>query len=231
MVVVAREVTLLASTLDRKIEIDVPWAPHARVTQVCPLCGARLAVWIDAEVATLAALHRALFPIYDEHRCVIATDAFTLFERAERAPRRRRRADRLDCRPGVARACRDRSRSDGRARGRASRQDLTSATELGRVTACRRRAASADSAPASSEAGSGMSGRCRRCRRHCRHLDAYLAALFHRSNRCLHPSRCRREFPSPDRCRYLPAQAAGSCRPGLPTRPTTRRPRERARRP
>lgn len=84
MVSVTSEVERLAAALDRTFVIETEHDQLVHVVQTCPLCDAQLGVWIGTGV-TDAALHRSLFTVYDEHCCVAAIDAFTQFERAERA--------------------------------------------------------------------------------------------------------------------------------------------------
>jgi hypothetical protein len=88
MVTVEGEAQQLSAALDRTFEYDA--AAHRgqvqdqhRVVQVCPLCDARLGLWVEGTV--VPGLRRQLFALYDAHRCVSSTDPHTMFERAERA--------------------------------------------------------------------------------------------------------------------------------------------------
>jgi hypothetical protein len=85
----ASEVERLARALDRRIEVaDASTtsvsAFHTRVIQICPICKAVLGNLL-ADDQSAETIRRSLFAQYDEHRCVVSTDAFTKFERAERA--------------------------------------------------------------------------------------------------------------------------------------------------
>jgi hypothetical protein len=80
----ASEVERLAHALHRRIEVADASTFHIRVIQVCPICKAVLGNLL-ADDQSAETIRRSLFAQYDEHRCVVSTDAFTKFERAERA--------------------------------------------------------------------------------------------------------------------------------------------------
>jgi hypothetical protein len=86
---VAIEVEILARALHRRIEeasasTTSVFSVHVRVIQICPICEAVLGnLLLDDQSAQ--AIRRSLFAQYDEHRCIVSTDAYTKFERAERA--------------------------------------------------------------------------------------------------------------------------------------------------
>ncbi|MFT3692915.1 MAG: hypothetical protein QM831_07225 [Kofleriaceae bacterium] len=83
MVRIEDEVRRIATALGR--QFDVEGDMSVRVAQHCPLCDAVLAVRINARQMDAEKLQRELFGFFDQHRCLISTPPFQMFERAERA--------------------------------------------------------------------------------------------------------------------------------------------------